>query len=330
MLSVSGLGYDYKPKLLRYLNHIMITVHAVNFIAVIVNDTLDLPRLPLYIFIGRLVYVIFSLVSLKSIRSSWSSLFRSLQLGDECLSAHQKAKLKNRSYILVFTTVADLLIRTLSSLVPILLFGDKLPLSKALCDSTRFRILDLFNVAALHMYVYFILTYTEILAAHIRSLSLTNVSLRQLETRLHEIKMLLNGFNDKFANIPLSWFTHNFTFWLSNLVAIEKSEVRMRNSGFREHIIYLMAFSLVAVLSMALTVGNINQYLQREYWQQYEAILRRAGLSARARYVESRKNDYRIELTVYGLFELDRKCILSYLSALVTFTILFMQLNKVL
>ncbi|KAI1292809.1 hypothetical protein HDE_06732 [Halotydeus destructor] len=68
--------------------------------------------------------------------------------------------------------------------------------------------------------------------------------------------------------------------------------------------------------------------IQAEYLKRYDELVNRDGLSQSSDYFLSRERDYRIKFTAYGLFDLNRQVLLTYSSSLITFTILFMQLNR--
>ncbi|KAI1292892.1 hypothetical protein HDE_06764 [Halotydeus destructor] len=167
------------------------------------------------------------------------------------------------------------------------------------------------------------------MAAHIHSLSKSYVSLHELEDKLLAIKAQFNNFNDKMAVIPLSWFSLTFSLLLTNLVDFA-TDILINRDMMRYHKIYLMCFSLLAVLSVVMTIENTDRYLSQELMAEYNIFNKKESLSKRAKYVKSKEKDYKLQLSVCGLFDLNMRCILSYLSTLVTFTVLFMQLNKVL
>ncbi|KAI1309137.1 hypothetical protein HDE_00186 [Halotydeus destructor] len=91
-----------------------------------------------------------------------------------------------------------------------------------------------------------------------------------------------------------------------------------------------MIFYKVCVLAVVVVIDNLNMKLMEEYRLAYDSILKGERLSPRAIYVRSKgAEEYQLNFTAYGVFDLNKNSILNYLSALVTFTVLFMQLNRV-
>ncbi|KAI1292814.1 hypothetical protein HDE_06719 [Halotydeus destructor] len=165
--------------------------------------------------------------------------------------------------------------------------------------------------------------------AHVRSTSRPGLSLGQLEVDLNKIKMLIADLNGKVSVIPLVWFSFTFGSSLSDFVEYQNNQA-LQDPWLRLYKIYRFSVGLVGVLTVGMLVDCINHNLETEYQRQYEKILVSEYLSERRHYVKARKHRYRLKLKACGMFYLDKKSILSYISALVTFTILFMQLNKVL
>ncbi|KAI1292893.1 hypothetical protein HDE_06765 [Halotydeus destructor] len=327
MLSVSGLGSNYDSKIARFFNGTMLIVHVVNCLTMIVTDTLSLSLTQLYSYLRKLSMITFSLISIKVIKDNQSILIRSLQLGEVSLSNEQKVKLAFRSYVMIATTAIDFLIRATANMAVILTVDEGISVAVAVYNIAKFRLINTLAIVVLQMYIFFCLTYGEIMVSHIRSVSRTDISLHQLERSLTEIEALIRAFDHKMAAIPLSWFSITFASLLSKLIQIKKVITFARNLVLETFAIYMVSFYLLAVLSLVIIVASVDQYVRKEYRMQYGAILRREGLSEKTEYLRSHEKDYRFTLSVFGLFELNKKVILSYISALVTFTILFMQLN---
>ncbi|KAI1309143.1 hypothetical protein HDE_00198 [Halotydeus destructor] len=151
----------------------------------------------------------------------------------------------------------------------------------------------------------------------------------QLEKKLNKIKYFGFSFNNKMAVIPLTLFAFTFASYLSHFVEFHKM-ARLQTTFIRILSACEMLLKLSSVLAMATVSSYINKCLEPVYEASYGLILKTEGLSDKAHYVKERQEDYRIKLSALGFFDLNPKCILTYLSSLVTFTILFMQLNKVL
>ncbi|KAI1292858.1 hypothetical protein HDE_06756 [Halotydeus destructor] len=185
--------------------------------------------------------------------------------------------------------------------------------------------------AIFKIYIYFCALFGEIMVAHIRTLSHFNLSLDQLESNLNQIKSLLCRFEAKLSFIPLIWFAYSFAISLINVLEYEIEAPTMRNAViWKVSTIYEIVVQLSGVLAVVMVIDNINTRLHKEYQVHYGKILKQAKLSDRADYVKSREKEYQLRFTACDTFELNKTCILSYLSHIVTFTVLFLQLNKAL
>ncbi|KAI1292815.1 hypothetical protein HDE_06718 [Halotydeus destructor] len=158
---------------------------------------------------------------------------------------------------------------------------------------------------------------------------MTRVSLDQLELDLNQIKSVMYSLNDKLYIIPLSWFSFTFASSLAQFVDFQTAAI-YHNRTVLILTAYEMSFKLLGVIITAMMTRFINEYLSFLYLTQYMKIVSTEGMSKRADFVRSREQEYLINPSAANIFDVSRKGILQYLSALITFTILFMQLNKVL
>ncbi|KAI1292812.1 hypothetical protein HDE_06717 [Halotydeus destructor] len=94
--------------------------------------------------------------------------------------------------------------------------------------------------------------------------------------------------------------------------------------------IYEMSTKLLGVICTAMLSKVINENIKTEYRARYASILSTEGMCLEPSYVTEREKHYRIKPSAGGWFDLNPKTILNYVAVLITFTVLFMQLNKVL
>ncbi|KAI1277771.1 hypothetical protein HDE_14591 [Halotydeus destructor] len=146
---------------------------------------------------------------------------------------------------------------------------------------------------------------------------------------INDVKTQNGDLDDRMSIIAFTYFAQTFAALLTYSVDYLKFGLN-GTIGFQAVMLAGLLSCLIFILVLAFFCDIYNQRFRAEYRKQYGAVLLREGLSPRAAYISSREHSFKLRVTAYGMFDLNKKCVLSYASALVTFTILFMQLNRVL
>ncbi|KAI1286374.1 hypothetical protein HDE_10992 [Halotydeus destructor] len=165
--------------------------------------------------------------------------------------------------------------------------------------------------------------------AVIKKTSQAELQLVELEIMLNDTKYNIGCFNDRLSVIAFIFFGQTFAAILAYAVDFLKLQFQTI-VGFQIVSFIWLSFDLLMVFLVVHAADIIYLRLKAEYRIQLGAILKRGGYSSRAAYVISREKGYKIKFKAYGMFYLNKRCFLNFMSALVTFTILFMQLNRVL
>ncbi|KAI1292813.1 hypothetical protein HDE_06716 [Halotydeus destructor] len=148
------------------------------------------------------------------------------------------------------------------------------------------------------------------------------------EKYLNETKSLIEKFNSKISVIMLMIFGQTFASSLAFFVDFHGiSSDQM--FAFELLSMYRLSYDLICVVSLGIIIDNINRNLKLEYQKQFDIIAEQVEMSERKTYMSSREKQYQVKFKAYGMFNLNKASILSFISSLVTFTILFMQLNRV-
>ncbi|KAI1292860.1 hypothetical protein HDE_06754 [Halotydeus destructor] len=324
MSSMYGLGVDLHCKTTIWFNRIMYAVHMTLGSVAFIDGAQVVIKNFYYGVALWMCLLLFNFISLISIKRNQSLISRTLDLGDRCLSDGQKRRLINLSHILIVTILIDFIFRVA---IEACMHAIGLVAYEVAINVTTASV---YNVS-FEIYIYLCAMYGEIMMAHIYTLSRFNLSLDQLESNLHQIKSLVCHFDAKLSFIPLIWFAYSFAVSLTDVLEYEKEADKTSNSTiWKVSVMYEIVVQLSGVLAVVMVIDNINTRLHKEYQVQYEKILKQAKLSDRADYVRSRKDDYQLRFTACEAFELNKTCILSYSSHIVTFTVLFLQLNKAL
>ncbi|KAI1309147.1 hypothetical protein HDE_00190 [Halotydeus destructor] len=165
--------------------------------------------------------------------------------------------------------------------------------------------------------------------AILQKTSRADVPIAQIEILVNTVKSLVGSFDDKLSVIAFTWLAQTFAFSLS--FAVETLRVDSpKVLRIQVLFFYLLLLNILLICTVCTLIGNLNPKLKNEFRKQRDVMLRREGLATRAAYFSSREDQFSLKFTAWSVFDLDKGCILNYFSALVTFTILFMQLNKVL
>ncbi|KAI1309133.1 hypothetical protein HDE_00188 [Halotydeus destructor] len=166
----------------------------------------------------------------------------------------------------------------------------------------------------------------EIAIANVSKISQSFVPISHLAKDRNDLQLLVGNFNDRLSFIFGSRFAFTFASSLAFFVDIySPSQAAALELGS----MYRLGINFVYVL-IAISVGDsVDKNVKAEYRKQYGALLRQQGLSPRAEEVFAMKDCYQLKFAAYGGIHINKEFILSYLPSLVTFTVLFMQLNRV-
>ncbi|KAI1292877.1 hypothetical protein HDE_06728 [Halotydeus destructor] len=265
--------------------------------------------------------------SMIAVRSNYGVLTESLTMCDACLSAQQKGKLRKVSYVVVAIMVIDAALRMRARAYAIPHLVDQNQWGVVIRILTNFQS-EYISSLTMMMFMYFCYMYGELMISSVRDTSKTTLSLSELEMALHRVTSLIKYFGDKMSVVAAIKFAYTFATSLAFFVDYYSSWMKTR-SLFVAVTIYDMVFNLLCLIVLCAVIDHQNRSIMAEYRHQYKIILGREGVSLRAEYVQSRKEQYELTFSACGMFDLNKKCLLSYISSLITFTILFMQLNRV-
>ncbi|KAI1292836.1 hypothetical protein HDE_06727 [Halotydeus destructor] len=327
MLSVAGLGADSQSQGTKYFNIVMLVLSVGCSFFHSISGFITYVGYPMYGLIVVSSIGLTNLVSMTAIKFNYSILAKSLELCNGGLSVYQKGRLNVFSYIVVMLLMIDSVLRfTARAQVFVQFFtGQQLLIQMLLITQC---LSDYISSLMFVMLMYFCYIYGELMIANVRNASKSNLTIAQLEIALHRLKSLISNFNDKMSGIALTKFAYTFLDILAFFVDYHFSSQKSQEV-FMVLEIYEIVFNLACLLILGVIIDNQNRNILSEYQIQYEMILRREGLSAKAEYVHSRKERYELMFSACGMFDLNKSCLLSYTSAMITFTILFMQLNRV-
>ncbi|KAI1292834.1 hypothetical protein HDE_06720 [Halotydeus destructor] len=325
MLSVAGVNPDPESKCQAYLNQLMFSWHVVSALSLLIASALSSSSENVYGFLLVMGLGFANLMATIALKSSGTTLSRIFIFVEKCLSRSQKTKLRYISFFMMTSLAVTTLLEGCSKYY----YGLYYHSSAAVFFSVNHYPSVVLREIHFLIYSSLCLVLGETMLAHIRSTSRPDLSSRQLEVELNKIKMLIADLNGKISIIPLTWFSYTFASSLFNFVEYQSNRL-FEDRFLRLYSIYKLFINLAGVLTISAVVDDINRTLQREYRTQYEAILMSENTLERCLYVNERKNQYALKVKVCGMFDLNMKSILTYFSSLVTFTILFMQLNKVL
>ncbi|KAI1309134.1 hypothetical protein HDE_00189 [Halotydeus destructor] len=329
MLAMAGLGFDYRSWYARSLNHAMFLVHSFNLVVQLVSSLGAMYERFSYGFLFTASSVLVNVHYMTVIKCNSSLLRKSLSVSDTLLSSSQKRKVRRMGLIANLIITADLLMRVAGLFYSFNELSYFFSLSQAVKSTALQSFSGLFSHIILTTHTLFCLIYGEIMIAILQRIPRADVPVTQIEILMNTLKSLVGSFNDKLSIIAFTWLAQTFAFSLAftvDVLNIDSSKILSIQVVYS----YSLLFDILFIFTVCTLIGNVHPNLQAEFRRQLGAILESEGLSSRAAYVSSREYQFQLRFTAWGVFDLNKNCMLTYLSALVTFTILFMQLNKVL
>ncbi|KAI1309149.1 hypothetical protein HDE_00196 [Halotydeus destructor] len=169
--------------------------------------------------------------------------------------------------------------------------------------------------------------YGEVAMYIVSQISHAVLDVGQLEQDQNDLNIVTGELSDKLSIITMIRFACTFAESLAYFVDFNNGTPEM--IGSEAYTIYSLTFNFICLLSAVIINDNINRNVKTEFRKQYAIILQSDDLSQRAEYIYTSMSDFKLNLTAFGGLVLNKEFMFSYLSSLVTFTILFMQLNKV-
>ncbi|KAI1292904.1 hypothetical protein HDE_06758 [Halotydeus destructor] len=330
MLSLFGIGMYNQSKLRKWFNCIMLVTQMAAMSLTFITCAIYLLRSFAYGLLRISSLLVLNVICGMAIKRNHTLLSRTLAHGHRYLSVSQECKLGNFGRIAIVTMVADFVVRAILVICVEIVTNTKLSAYGLFYAINAYDYSNTVYNCMLITYIFLCATYGEIMMAHIRTLSLVSKPLEQLEINLVAITSLISEFDVKLSVIPLTWFSHGFASSLSGFFEYDNLARYSQHVMFKAIIVYDVLIKVFGVLWVIMAVENYNRRLYNAYLAQYDVIVRNEGLTDRAKYLQSKEKKYRLKLTACGMFDLNMRCILSYLSSLVIFTVLFLQLNKAL
>ncbi|KAI1309148.1 hypothetical protein HDE_00197 [Halotydeus destructor] len=329
MLSAAGLGLNQRSRYVKFVNHVMSIVHPASLLILLVSAVIDLLNRFHYGYILVVVDTLVDIYSAALLRSNFQFVKESLSQSYNVLSSLQKRNMRSMGWIWFFIVTLNTCVRVVGlyfSNIEVPIHGTPAKMVVAIATEC---LADYVNNTIVVTYLFLCLIYGEMMIANIPRAGSSDRSTDQLEISINNLKTLAGDLDSKFSILTFIWLSQAFASSLTFSVDLSLT-FRDKILGFQYVYGYGLLFSFLLIFSLCFIVGNINPRLQSEYRKHYVDILSREGLSPRIAHISSRENQYQLEFTAWSMFELSRGCILTYMSSLVTFTILFMQLNKAL
>ena len=204
---------------------------------------------------------------------------------------------------------------------------------------TKFAMVTLFSISSsisagfmlqicTPLYLFILRVFKDIISDFLKQeFATTDVEIENYIRRWSQLKTATSTFEDLFSIYPLLWFSNLF---VKSCVFL----VKLKSMSFEINAIILVSYGWFAsecVLSslVLFTIDRVNKSTRMMYDNFKRQNMSRLLVNPKFDRLSVEINDsLSLNLTAWSLFDLNKKFMLSFISSLVSFSVLFMQLSN--
>ncbi|KAI1285098.1 hypothetical protein HDE_12194 [Halotydeus destructor] len=180
-----------------------------------------------------------------------------------------------------------------------------------------------FSFLLYHFYVRaFLLTTESFFKSYLKSNAVRPTAVRMT---WNEISRLKRRFEDCMSSYPMLWLTNVFVVSCITLDRIVKGRFEMGREQLMELRPVVSDFAMV--VSVVIHVDYVDTKVKQMYETFYHDIAGRAASQDHRKMANEIEKEYPLGFTAYSFFNLDRKVLISFVTALINMNVLVIQMT---
>ena len=142
-----------------------------------------------------------------------------------------------------------------------------------------------------------------------------------------EIESAVNEFDRTFSMFPFIWFVILFYKSCFHLILLKSQSFMIDIPMAINYVWFVVEY--LATMSILFTIDRVNKQTQRSFESYRKRFIRSKMSGSASRELNNDiEKQLNLKLTAWSMFELNKSFILSFISSLITFSVLFMQLSN--
>ncbi|KAI1285097.1 hypothetical protein HDE_12193 [Halotydeus destructor] len=182
----------------------------------------------------------------------------------------------------------------------------------------------LLNILLMVMYHTFVrafyLANSSFLTIHV----MTEMSVDRLRYDWNKLSKLKRLFDDDMSIFPALWISLVFVGFLMTWTSVVRGKLDPDSVYVYS---YFIAMDSVLALAVILHIEWCNMKLKSLFFAFRDRVVRKKYSKNYKQLLRDIERDYQLDFSAYAMFKLNRTLVLSFVSAMVNFTVLFLQIS---